>query len=118
MAQQLTHIELLYLSFIGPDEFVNAFARELSSPLPSKGIFSCRSPCLKVYRACVLRAQLFYEPNSLYAPKRDYACNCCICIGKILIIFLGSDLSVHEMQPEAMEARLRAGKKTPNLGKR
>jgi len=63
MAQQLTHIELLYLSFIGPDEFVNAFARELSSPLPSKG----------------------------------------------------SDLSVHEMQPEAMEARLRAGKKTPNL---
>ena len=37
MAQQLTHIELLYLSFIGPDEFVNAFARELSSPLPSKG---------------------------------------------------------------------------------
>ena len=27
-----------------------------------------------------------------------------------------ADLSVHELQPEAVEARLRAGKKTPNLG--
>ena len=26
-------------------------------------------------------------------------------------------MSVHELQPEAVEARLRAGKKTPNLGK-
>jgi len=28
LAQQLTHVELQYLSFIGPDEFVNAFARD------------------------------------------------------------------------------------------
>ena len=28
-----------------------------------------------------------------------------------------NDLSVHELQPEAVEARLRAGKKTPNLGR-
>ena len=28
IAQQLTHLELQYLSFIGPDEFVNAFARD------------------------------------------------------------------------------------------
>jgi len=31
VAQQLTHLELQYLSFIGPDEFVNAFAKESSS---------------------------------------------------------------------------------------
>ena len=30
IAQQLTHLELQYLSFIGPDEFVNAFARDCS----------------------------------------------------------------------------------------
>ena len=30
VAQQLTHIELQLLSFIGPDEFVNAFARDSS----------------------------------------------------------------------------------------
>ena len=29
----------------------------------------------------------------------------------------GLDLSVHELQPQAVEARLRAGKKTPNLGR-
>jgi len=28
LAQQLTHLELQFLSFIGPDEFVNAFARD------------------------------------------------------------------------------------------
>ena len=30
VAQQLTHLELQFLSFIGPDEFVNAFARDSS----------------------------------------------------------------------------------------
>jgi len=63
VAQQLTHVELQYLSFIGPDEFVNAFARDIAN--------SKREEC--------------------------------------------PDLSVHELQPEAVEARLRAGKKTPNL---
>ena len=103
MAQQLTHIELLYLSFIGPDEFVNAFARELSSPLPSKGYLFAVGP--KVCK--LLEVQLFFSAamqstcfgfwtlnlqerpdtetfnlsenlgeNSLYAPKRrDFACD-------------------------------------------
>merc|ERR1719419_2212762 len=31
LAQQLTLLELQYLSFIGPDEFVNAFARDFSN---------------------------------------------------------------------------------------
>lgn len=31
VAQQLTHLELQYLSFIGPDEFVNAFARDFAT---------------------------------------------------------------------------------------
>ena len=31
VAQQLTHLELQFLSFIGPDEFVNAFARDSCS---------------------------------------------------------------------------------------
>jgi len=65
VAQQLTHIELQYLSFIGPDEFVNAFAKDLTT-----------------------KKQKIEGEN---------------------------DLSVHELQPEAVEARLRAGKKTPNL---
>ena len=36
VAQQLTLLELQYLSFIGPDEFVNAFARDSSSRSNSK----------------------------------------------------------------------------------
>jgi len=36
IAQQLTHLELQYLSFIGPDEFVNAFARDSSSSSSAK----------------------------------------------------------------------------------
>ena len=36
LAQQLTLLELQYLSFIGPDEFVNAFARDRSSTAATK----------------------------------------------------------------------------------
>jgi len=62
VAQQLTHVELQYLSFIGPDEFVNAFARDFNAvDKEEKSIFS----------------------SNLYS--------------------------------EAVEARLRAGKKTSNL---
>jgi len=68
VAQQLTHIELQYLSFVGPDEFVNAFARDLANP------------------------------SSKSDPDLE-----------------SGNLSVHELQPEAVEARLRAAKKTPNL---
>ena len=43
VAQQLTHVELQYLSFIGPDEFVNAFARDLAKPNLSEGNSTRRS---------------------------------------------------------------------------
>lgn len=37
VAQQLTHLELQFLSFIGPDEFVNAFARDSSNQKRREG---------------------------------------------------------------------------------
>ena len=56
IAQQLTHLELQYLSFIGPDEFVNAFARDSnknsSSDNKSSGIRVSAS------ESCVLEARL------------------------------------------------------------
>jgi len=66
VAQQLTHIELQYLSFIGPDEFVNAFARD----------FVQRQP------------KTTDEPSSHFVPSLD---------------------------PESVDVRMRAGKKTSNL---
>ena len=65
LAQQLTLLELQYLSFIGPDEFVNAFARDRSSAAANASLAATKS---------------------------------------------SSDLN-----PETLEARLRAGKKTSNL---
>ena len=65
LAQQLTLLELQYLSFIGPDEFVNAFARDRSSGTTS-------------------------------ATKAE-------------------SKSSSDFNPETVEARMRAGKKTGNL---
>jgi hypothetical protein len=36
LAQQLTHVELERLSYIGPEEFVQAFAKVSTSDLPKK----------------------------------------------------------------------------------
>ena len=56
IAQQLTHLELQYLSFIGPDEFVNAFARDSNKhgngESKSSGIRGSTS------ESCVLEARL------------------------------------------------------------
>merc|ERR1719362_877074 len=54
IAQQLTHLELQYLSFIGPDEFVNAFARDSNKHGDGKssGIRGSTS------ESCVLEARL------------------------------------------------------------
>ena len=43
VAQQLTHIELQHLSFIGPDEFVNAFARDFNATSSSKSAIMASS---------------------------------------------------------------------------
>lgn len=56
IAQQLTHLELQYLSFIGPDEFVNAFARDSNK----HGNGDTKSSGIRVStsESCVLEARL------------------------------------------------------------
>ena len=41
LAQQLTHVELERLSMIGPEEFVQAFAKETSDVSEYKFILDC-----------------------------------------------------------------------------